>query len=435
MFQNDHNHEYSDTSRDPWDQGTYQTGHTKPPKNYGGAMAVLLMVVILLCGIVSIATMINLSRVQSQTLQANNPQDPQSPVPIQSNPVPESTASPEATESSVMPQDSQGKTSLDPASISLNTSPTAVENIPQEGGLSLQEIYAKGVVSTVSVLCRTDSGTSSGTGVILSANGYVVTNCHVVEDAQAISVVLYDDTELEAQLVGKDAVSDLAVLYVNGKNLTPAEFGDSGSLRVGDLAVAIGDPLGQQLSGTMTDGIISGINRDITTGGRTMTLIQTNAALNEGNSGGPLLNCYGQVIGINTLKIGDYISSAGVEGLGFAIPSVTVLDIVNQIITQGYVSGRPSLGFTCEALSRFDQIYWRYPSGMLITDVAENSNAQTLGLRAGDILLSLDGVSVTTQDQLQSLINGCQVGDEVEMVIYRSGKRYTATLTVQEDGH
>ena len=166
--------------------------------------------------------------------------------------------------------------------------------------------------------------------------------------------------------------------------------------------------------------------------GRTMTLIQTNAALNSGNSGGPLINCYGQVIGINTMKIGAFTDSAGVEGIGFAIPSATVKDIVDQLITQGYVSGRPTLGIEGEMLSTFYQHYYRLPSGLYITDVDPGSDAYTKGIEAGDMLLSVENHRISTMEQLKSVLFDREVGQTVEAVIYRGGRQYRVELTLGE---
>jgi len=245
-------------------------------------------------------------------------------------------------------------------------------------------------------------------------------------------VLLTDGRTADADLIGTDAISDLAVLHIDISGLIAAELGDSSKLRVGDAVVAIGDPLGIELRGTMTDGIISAINRDIDVEGRIMNLIQTNAALNSGNSGGPLINCYGQVVGINTMKMGDTMSSAGVEGLGFAIPSSTVKNIVNQLLDQGYVSGRPSLGITCESISRLHQLYYRLPNGLCITEVESGSSAEQVGLKAGDILLSINGVNVDDTESLRKQLYSYAPGDAVTVIIYRSGRQYSATLTLGE---
>jgi serine protease Do len=227
-------------------------------------------------------------------------------------------------------------------------------------------------------------------------------------------------------------VSDLAVLRITAENLIPAEFGDSSVLRVGDSVAAIGDPLGEEFRGTLTNGIVSAINRDVTTGGRTLTLIQTNAALNSGNSGGPLINCYGQVIGINTMKIGAFSDGAGVEGLGFAIPSTTVKEIVEQLIDQGYVSGRPALGITGESVSNFYQYYYRMPAGLYITELEEGCDAEEKGITSGDILISIGSSRITDMDSLREALYKCEVGDAVQLIIYRSGRQYSVTVTLHE---
>ena len=235
--------------------------------------------------------------------------------------------------------------------------------------------------------------------------------------------------------MGADSISDLAVLRIEAENLIPAEFGDSSVLRVGDSVAAIGDPLGVSLRGTLTDGIVSAINRDVSVGGRTMTLIQTNAAINSGNSGGPLINCYGQVIGINTMKIGGTASTANVEGIGFAIPSSTVQQIVNQLMEQGYVSGRPGLGFSGTALSNFYQSYFHLPSGYFIEEVTEGTPAHQVGIQPGDVLVSIMDSQVSTDDDIAAALYEYSVGDTVEIIVSRSGRYYQITLELIEATH
>jgi serine protease Do len=403
---------------EPWDQGVYRTGSTQPPKNHGGIIAILLIAVILLSGVVSVLGVMNIRLFR------------------QLNHTPEQTdAQIKFSNTDHIPVESANPTevivSTDPA-LDIDTSLISVDNTPVEGGLSLQAIYEKTIPSVVSISCTYYGGSSTGTGVILSQDGYIVTNSHVVEDAAQVQVLLTDGRTLDAELVGADEISDLAVLHVEADNLIPARLGDSSVLRVGDTVVAIGDPLGIALRGTMTDGIVSAINRDIDVGGRTMNLIQTNAALNSGNSGGPLINCYGQVIGINTMKMGDSMSSSGVEGLGFAIPSTTVEDIVNQIILKGYVSGRPEIGITGEGLSQMEQFYYRLPRGLYITEVAEGSSAQKAGIQPGDILISINDTAITSSDVLKNLLYTFQPGDTVNAVIYRSGKQYAVSIPIDE---
>ena len=407
---------------EPWEQSTYRTGSTRPPKSHGGLIAVLLVLVIALCGIVSVLSIANIRL--TQRVNASETGD-DLPI-VYSNGPDESTGLTDAT--SATEDDRHPGDTV----VALQPTKQSEENIPQQGGLSLQSIYEKAIDSVVSISCSYPSGSSTGTGVVLTADGYIVTNCHVVENAQEISVLLTDGRTLDASLIGMDAISDLAVLHITAEELMPAELGDSGVLRVGDSVVAIGDPLGVALRGSMTDGIISAINRDISIEGRTMNLIQTNAALNSGNSGGPLLNCYGQVIGINTMKMGDSMSVAGVEGLGFAIPSTTVRDVVNQLIDQGYVSGRPSLGITGESVSTLYQFYYGLPSGLYITGVEAGSSAAEAGITPDDILLSVDGVRIYDSDGLKTQLYTYEPGDTVRVVIYRDRKQYTLTLTVGE---
>ena len=418
-MQNEQNRDYS--QYDPWNQDTYQTGSTKPPRSRGGLIAVLLVLVILLSGAVTLLGIVNI-----RLFRQINQDDLEQTLPIV-------FSEPDNSDSvSSVPADPLPTQTSEEEAVSLSPSPESPENLPQKDGLSLQSIYEKTIDSVVSISCSFPSGSSTGTGVILTEDGYIVTNCHVVEDAQSIHVRLTDGRDLSASIVGTDAISDLAVLAVSAADLSPAQLGDSSSLRVGDSVVAIGDPLGVELRGTMTDGIISAINRDIQVEGRIMNLIQTNAALNSGNSGGPLINCYGQVIGINTMKMGDTMSVAGVEGLGFAIPSATVKDIVNQLIRQGYVSGRPSLGIRGESISSFYQLYYRLPNGLHITAVEEGSSAAEVGIAPGDILISIDGVRITDSDTLQKQEFSYLPGDTVQVVIYRSGRQYSVTLTVGE---
>ena len=392
---------------EPWEQSDYRTGRTNPPKTRRGLLAVFLVAVIFFAGVFTAVSLLNIRLFETQ----KEPEDGSFRF--------SNTEPTEPAETKTVPAPVKGD-----AQLQLHSTPEAVENVPQEGGLSLQDIYEKNISSVVSISCATRKGSSTGSGVVLTEDGYVVTNSHVVEGATEIRVLFQNESTYTATLVGADTVSDLAVLYVEAADLTPAEFGNDTTLRVGDSVVAIGDPLGIELRGTMTNGIVSAINRNITTGGRTMNLIQTNAALNAGNSGGPLINCYGQVIGINTMKIGDNVSAAGVEGLGFAIPSTTVKEIVDQLIAQGFVAGRPRLGINGETLSEFDRLYYRLPAGVYITAVEPESDAGKKGLAAGDVLVAIENTAVESMEKLQQILNGKKAGEKVLLTIYRSGKQY-----------
>ena len=406
-----------------WDDSVYGTGPTQPPKNRGGLVAVMLILIIFLCGIITLLGILNVRLFRKLQLQQETELaisfTTGETLPAETSPILMETMAPYL----------EGEL----PSLHLQQTPQSMDNVPMEGGMPLQDIYTQNIGSVASISCTMPGGSSTGTGVILSNNGYIVTNAHVVENAMTITVQLTDERVFSAELVGSDEISDLAVLMIEAEDLSPAQFGDSSALRVGDTVVAIGDPLGVEFRGTYTDGIVSAINRDVEMDGRTMTLIQTNAALNSGNSGGPLINCYGQVIGINTMKIGAFTDSAGVEGLGFAIPSATVKDIVDQLISQGYVSGRPTLGLAGETLSSFYQHYYRLPAGLYITSVDRSSDAYRKGLEDGDILLQINDTRVTTMEDMKAAIYHLEVGETVEAIIYRGGQQYYLELILTED--
>ena len=412
--------------RQPGEPGKYETGRTRPPKSHNGLIAILLVVVIFLSGLVSFLGVLNVRLFAELKAQPKDEEEPVSFVSDAEETQPLSQLSDPTAPTVEFAEENWSDTFL------LNPSPDSVPNIPQEQGISLQEIYEKSIGSVVSIACKGNGSASTGTGVVMTASGYLVTNAHVVEGAREITAILSDERQFPAVLVGADAISDLAVLHIEAEGLIPAEFGDSTALRVGDSVVAIGDPLGIELRGTMTNGIVSAINRDLNTGGRTLTLIQTNAALNSGNSGGPLINCYGQVIGINTLKIGVFTSDSGAEGLGFAIPSTTVKEIADQLISQGYVSGRPALGITGESMSSFYQFYYNLPAGLYITGLDPESDAAKKGIEEGDILISVADSRIITQEDLSAALSGREVGDTVRVIIFRSGRQYSADLTLHE---
>lgn len=309
----------------------------------------------------------------------------------------------------------------------------AVLTISESTGeeMALPDIYKKVIPSVVSISAISGSSTSTGTGIIMSSDGYIITNYHVVSSAQQIVVLLTDGQEYNACQVGGDETSDIMVLKINATDLTPAEFGDSDAAEVGDSVVAIGDPLGIELRGTMTDGIICGIKRDVDVGDRTMSLMQTNAALNSGNSGGPLVNMEGQVIGINTIKL----SSSGyttVEGLGFAIPIDSAKPIVDELVEKGYVTGRPAFGFDVEQLESRISLYYDLPGKLYIRSVESSSDAYAQGIRAGDIITAIDGQSVSTVDEFNRIKNEYSAGDQIPLTIFRSGHNYDVTVTLMD---
>ena len=295
----------------------------------------------------------------------------------------------------------------------------------QEAGkteLSLQVLYDKCAPSIVAISGYTKGvqGYNWGTGVVLTADGLILTNTHVIDACDRATVTLFNDQEYEAKLVGFDTFSDLAVLKIDAKGLKPAEFGDSSSLRVGDPVAAIGNPLGDTFRCTLTDGIISAISRDISYKGRTMTLLQTNTALNEGNSGGALFNMYGQVVGITNMKMMSSYSS--IEGIGFAIPSVTVREVVSGLVRFGEFRGRPSIGITVGAIPEEAESRYQLPKGLYITDVQKNSDAWVKGVRPGDILMEVNHIQVLTTADVSEIKNQFSVGDSLHFTIWRNGE-------------
>ena len=409
-------------------EGYYGTGDTTPPKDHVGVISLVLVLLVGLSSLISVLSLLNVKVFR-------DPQPTQLSAPVSFYVSADGVVSAELEPREPVSTEPPTLEGIH-TKIEISASPQSLENTAQiPGAISWQDVYEKIMPSVVSIVCSDSRSTSTGTGVIMDASGYIITNAHVVEDARAIRVLLTDGRELEARCVGSDVLSDLAVLRVNAIGLTPAVFGDSDKLRVGDEVVAIGDPLGVELRGTMTNGIISGINRDIQSGNRTLTLLQTTAALNTGNSGGPLVNCYGQVVGINTMKIGDYASSAGVEGLGFAIPITSVQSVLDQLANQGYVAGRPDLGITGQTISTFYQVYYRMPAGILITAVDEDSDAAVKGIRRGDILMTLDGVTVSSLDVLEQITYASTAGEELTATVYRDGQEYTLTIIVGEEKH
>lgn len=301
---------------------------------------------------------------------------------------------------------------------------------PQGEPWSLQDIYAANLPSIVSVQGSAQDGYSLGTGVIMSADGYIITNSHVIEHCSQLEVILWNERSYPAALVGQDSETDLAVLKIDGSGLSPAAFGDSSLAEVGDPVAAIGNPLGSELRGTMTDGIISAINRNVRVQGRTMTLIQTNAALNSGNSGGALINQFGQVIGITNMKMRSYTTP--VEGLGFAIPTTTVKVIVDALIAEGVVGGRPTIGITAYTLTAEMAQERGCPPGVWVQEVQDGSDAWARGLRPGDVIVQVNGADITLMEELQAAKAGLAAGDTISLRFWRAGTYQSVEITLVE---
>ena len=295
--------------------------------------------------------------------------------------------------------------------------------------LTIQEIYQKVNPSTVTVLTGMDDGSAMvGTGVIFTADGYVLTNAHVIAGGSECYVVLDTGEDYRARLLGLDEEKDLAVIKIDASGLPAAEFGDSDALSVGDPVYAIGNPLGVELRGTLTDGIVSAINRDVSVDGVTMTLIQTNAALNNGNSGGPLINVYGQVVGINTMKMGSS-STTSVEGLGFAIPISSTAYMINDLIAYGEIRGEVMIGISVQTTPvTLDS----GETALRVVEVTPGSPGDEAGIQKEDLLLTADGETLTKSTDLLRVRRRHEAGETLTLTYERGGKRYTAEVVLRE---
>lgn len=309
---------------------------------------------------------------------------------------------------------------------------TSVNN-EETGTLTLPEIAEATRVSVVEITTETVANSSrmrqfvvqgAGSGVVITTDGYIVTNNHVIDDATKITVRLPDGETYDASLVGKDAQTDLAVIKISASGLTPAIFGDSSQLVVGDLAVVIGNPLGE-LGGTVTDGIVSALDREITIDGETMTLLQTNAAINPGNSGGGMFNAEAELVGIVNAKS----SGSDIEGLGFVIPINSAKSVISSLIENGYVSGRPGLGATLIEISDAATAM-RYRVSQLGVYVLQAEDG--VNLQSGDLILSIDNQEVSTAADIKNILSQHTIGDEVPVQVKRGATRQTIELTISE---
>ncbi len=302
------------------------------------------------------------------------------------------------------------------------------------GALDFSTIYEKCSPSVVGIKVFKGSDNDYyawGTGVIASENGYIITNTHVIDGGETAKVVLSDGKEYDALLVGFDASSDVALLKIDAAGLPAAEFASSSTLMVGDSVAAIGNPLGQNLSLTMTRGIVSALNREISYNGTTMSLIQTDASINEGNSGGPLFNERGQVVGITNMKMISNLGS-GIEGLGFAIPSDTVKSIVSALIADGKVTGRITIGVTVGPVSEYAAKYYDIPQGLYVSYVTAGSDAEKQGIEAGDIIVSVNGKDAFTTQAVTEAKEGLKIGDSIEFTVWRDGKTFTVNVKLMD---
>lgn len=319
---------------------------------------------------------------------------------------------------------------------------TAVlDTVPVDTGkvMTAAQVYAANVNSTVGITTSVTTNywgyqttsAASGSGFIITQDGYILTNYHVIEGANSVTVACYDGTTYDASVVGYDESNDLAVLKVDAEGLTPVILGDSDLLNVGDSVVAIGNPLGE-LTFSLTAGLVSAKDREVTMSNSvTMDLLQTDCAINSGNSGGALLNLYGEVVGITNAKYSSSSSSsASIDNIGFAIPINSVKSIVESIIEKGYIS-KPYIGVSVLDVSQQTQAYG-IPAGAAIQEVTQDSPAQQAGLVSGDIITAVDGEAITGSQDLVTVIGNAQVGQELKLTVYRQGQTLELLLTVGE---
>ena len=307
------------------------------------------------------------------------------------------------------------------------------------GNMSAGQVYASNVQSVVLITCkvtttsygRTMSGTSAGSGFVLTKDGYIITNHHVIENATSVKVSTYDGTEYDAQIIGSDSTNDVAVLKVDAEDLSAVTIGSSDDLVVGDQVVAIGNPLGE-LTSTLTVGYVSAKDRDVTTEGTILNMIQTDAAINSGNSGGPLFNMKGEVVGITTAKYsGSSSSGASIEGIGFAIPIDDVMPLMDDLINYGYVNSA-YLGVMVSNMDEETAAYYNLPIGVYVQEVTPGYAAEKAGVQAKDIIVALGDCNVSNTSDLTRLLRNYKAGDKTTLTVYRSGAKVVLDITLDE---
>ena len=317
----------------------------------------------------------------------------------------------------------------------------SVSNVTTKEPLTAAQIYATYVKATVGITTEINTNVygqvvqtaASGSGFVISQDGYIVTNYHVIDEASKITVTLVDGKSYDATLVGGDEENDIAVLKVDATGLDTVVIGSSDNLVVGDQVYAIGNPLGE-LTFSLTGGYVSALDRNVTmSDGRRMNYIQTDTAINSGNSGGPLFDQYGQVVGIVSAKLSNNGDSteASVEGVGFAIPIDNVWNMITDIMEYGYVTGKPYMGIINTSVSGEAQRYGT-PAGAYVLGVVEDSCAAKAGLQEGDIITKIDDTDITSSDDLQNALADYQAGDTATLTVSRSGQVQTLTITFDE---
>lgn len=402
-----------------FDDGTYQTGAIRPPKPSSGLVALLLVLVIFLGGLCSGLGIVNV-RLLEELSQENR-----ETTPLSKNSHPDEpdlgnylegldTPAPQVPENAAV-------------ALQIVDSPYYSADVKAEDTLSSQQIFENSRAYLVDVQCLTHFGAvQNGVGLVLSADGFLLTNNHVVDAAKRIFVTLPDGSIVRATLVGSDSFSDLAVLYVDAQGLTPAVFSSNKALQVTDPSFAI-ETDGECRS--LNRSTVFSVSRTFAVKSSSLNLIQTCT----GGQAGPVFDSFGHVMGFQVGHISQYFIETDTMGTGLVIPTGAISQIVNTLISQGSVAGRPCLGIEVEAISKVYQQYWQLPGGLLLTAVEENSNAAACGLEEGDILIALDGVPVSSRSDLYTMLYNHHVGDTVIAVISRDEQKFTVKLTIEDN--
>ena len=423
--------QYPQPPQNPWPQYGWQPVPPKPPKRKMslGLKVFLWIASALAAGAILGFTVFTVSWAvmgpQVQTLVEET-------LPDES--LPEETPGEEA-------QTEEPQLDLPEVDVTPNEEGITIVQKPDGNAMDAQEVYNRVVQSTVAITAsRTGETTdSSGTGIIATSDGYIITNAHVVLNTKSVlvTVTTYDGQQYDAVVVGMDRTTDLAVIKTNDYGFTPAEFGDAGELSIGEWVLAIGNPGGERFTSSLTRGIVSGLDRAVERYSENgMTFIQTDAAINPGNSGGPLVNMYGQVVGINSSKI----ITEGYEGMGFAIPVSKAKDIIDQLLSGGYVEGRVRLGVTGTDLDSMTASLYGVPQGFMIVSIDEDSAFAGTDAQVNDIIVAIDGETVEELQDISNLLLRYSPGDQVTVTLYRmpenglgEGEEIDVTITLLED--
>ena len=411
-----------------YDSGYNQNqNHNKKNNGIGGRMIALLVAVALVASIGGSALTSVINNISRKNEEANNAKAAE-------------TMSSQTVEPAQDAQDAATEDTQSGYTIEKSQLPTSLSSNDTGKSLSPKEVYAMNVNAcvgiatqiTTNVWGQVASASASGSGFILTSDGYVVTNNHVVEGATSVTVKLYNGDEYDATIVGTDEMNDVALLKIDATSLQAVTIGDSDQIEVGEEVIAIGNPLGE-LTFTMTAGVVSALDREINTDGKPINMLQTDVAINSGNSGGPLFDMNGNVIGITSAKYsGSTSSGASIEGISFAIPINDALRVVYDLQQYGHVTGRAYLGVTVKDLDSSTGATYGLPTGPMIQSVEAGGCAEKAGLQQGDIIIGFNGAEISSYTDLVAALNKCKAGDTAAIKVYRAGAEVEASVTLDE---